>query len=120
MGIISHVLVTSMRKPLLSAKVIIYSMISIGFLSYMFGTPHVRHGMNPSLRFSSRSHADHHHSSHYPHAHLDGQPLWSQYPHHFGVAIRARFRLMFVSGGSAAFSSRSLPLTSISTLLTSS
>src|ERR1700733_4426357 len=35
MGIVSHVLMNSMRKPLLSAKVIIYSMLSIGFLSWM-------------------------------------------------------------------------------------
>src|SRR5438132_1346565 len=41
MGIVSHVLVTSMRKPLLSAKVIIYSMISIRFLSYMVWGRHI-------------------------------------------------------------------------------
>jgi cytochrome c oxidase subunit I len=55
MGIVSHVLVTSMRKPLLSAKVIIYSMISIGFLSYMVWGHHMFvSGMNPfsSLLFS--------------------------------------------------------------------
>src|SRR5208282_4119178 len=35
MGIVSHILINSMRKPLLSAKVVIYSMMSIGFLSDM-------------------------------------------------------------------------------------
>src|SRR6202046_1359883 len=55
MGIISHVLMASMRKPLLSAKVIIYSMLSIGFLSWMVWGHHMFvSGMNPfsSLLFS--------------------------------------------------------------------
>src|ERR1700692_3174653 len=55
MGIVSHVLMASMRKPLLSAKVIIYSMLSIGFLSYMVLGHHMFvSGMNPfsSLLFS--------------------------------------------------------------------
>ncbi len=55
MGIVSHVLMASMRKPLLSAKVIIYSMLSIGFLSYMVWGHHMFvSGMNPfsSLLFS--------------------------------------------------------------------
>ena len=55
MGIVSHILVNSMRKPLLSAKVIIYSMMSIGFLSYMVWGHHMFvSGMNPmsSLAFS--------------------------------------------------------------------
>jgi cytochrome c oxidase subunit I len=55
MGIISHVLINSLRKPLLSAKVIIYSMVSIGFLSYMVWGHHMFvSGMNPmsSLAFS--------------------------------------------------------------------
>jgi cytochrome c oxidase subunit 1 len=54
-GIVSHVLITSMRKPLLSAKVIIYSMISIAFLSYMVWGHHMFvSGMSPfsSLLFS--------------------------------------------------------------------
>src|SRR6202045_2966663 len=55
MGIVSHVLMASMRKPLLSAKVIIYSMLSIGFLSYMVWGHHMFvSGMNPvsALAFS--------------------------------------------------------------------
>jgi cytochrome c oxidase subunit I len=55
MGIISHVLINSMRKPMLSAKAIIYSMMSIGFLSYMVWGHHMFvSGMNPmsSLAFS--------------------------------------------------------------------
>jgi cytochrome c oxidase subunit 1 len=55
MGIVSHILITSMRKPMLSAKAIIYSMISIGFLSYMVWGHHMFvSGMNPmsALAFS--------------------------------------------------------------------
>src|ERR1700732_828636 len=55
MGIVSHILINSMRKPLLSAKVVIYSMMSIGFLSYMVWGHHMFvSGMNPfsSLLFS--------------------------------------------------------------------
>ena len=47
--------ITSMRKPLLSAKVLIYSMMSIGFLSWMVWGHHMFvSGMNPfsSLLFS--------------------------------------------------------------------
>jgi len=54
-GIVSHVLTNSLRKPLLSAKVIIYSMMSIGFLSWMVWGHHMFvSGMNPfsSLLFS--------------------------------------------------------------------
>jgi cytochrome c oxidase subunit I len=55
MGIVSHVLITSMRKPLLSHKVVIYCMMSIAFLSYMVWGHHMFiSGMNPfsSLMFS--------------------------------------------------------------------
>src|SRR5437016_14126794 len=55
MGIVSHILINSMRKPLLSARVIIYSMMSIGFLSWMVWGHHMFvSGMNPfsSLLFS--------------------------------------------------------------------
>src|SRR6202167_3465282 len=54
-GIVSHILINSMPKPLLSAKVIIYSMMSIGFLSYMVWGHHMfLSGMNPvsALAFS--------------------------------------------------------------------
>src|SRR5580704_2703219 len=54
-GIVSHILINSMRKPLLSARVIIYSMMSIGFLSYMVWGHHMfLSGMNPmsALAFS--------------------------------------------------------------------
>jgi cytochrome c oxidase subunit 1 len=48
MGIVSHILVNSMRKPMLSHKAIIYSMMSIGFLSYMvYGHHMFVSGMNP-------------------------------------------------------------------------
>ena len=55
MGIVSHILINSMRRPLLSHKVIIYCMMGIGFLSYMVWGHHMFvSGMNPfsSLMFS--------------------------------------------------------------------
>src|SRR5271156_5600170 len=54
-GIVSHILINSMRKPLLSAKAIIYSMLAIAFLSYMVWGHHMfLSGMNPwsGLAFS--------------------------------------------------------------------
>src|SRR6202049_100668 len=55
MGIVSHVLVTNMRKPLLSHRVMIYSMGALAVLSYMvYGHHMFVSGMNPfsSLAFS--------------------------------------------------------------------
>jgi cytochrome c oxidase subunit 1 len=55
MGIISHILINSMRRPLLSHKAVIYSILSIAFLSYMVWGHHMFvSGMNPfsSLMFS--------------------------------------------------------------------
>ncbi len=55
MGIVSHILITSMRRPLLSHRVVIACMMSIGFLSYMVWGHHMFvSGMNPasSLAFS--------------------------------------------------------------------
>ncbi len=55
MGVVSHVLITNMRRPLLSSRVIIYSMLSIAFLSYMvYGHHMFVSGMNPfsSIAFS--------------------------------------------------------------------
>jgi cytochrome c oxidase subunit 1 len=47
-GIVSHILINSMRKPMLSAKVLIYCMMAIGFLSYMVWGHHMfLSGMNP-------------------------------------------------------------------------
>jgi cytochrome c oxidase subunit 1 len=54
-GVVSHVLITNMRRPLLSHRVIIYSMIAIAFLSYMvYGHHMFVSGMNPfsSIAFS--------------------------------------------------------------------
>ena len=54
-GIVSHILINSYRRPLLSHRVIIYCMIAIGFLSYMVWGHHMFvSGMNPfsSLVFS--------------------------------------------------------------------
>jgi cytochrome c oxidase subunit 1 len=55
MGIVSHILITSLRRPLLSHKAVIYCMMSIGFLSYMVWGHHMFvSGINPysSLVFS--------------------------------------------------------------------
>src|SRR5467141_2664151 len=55
MGILSHILINSMPRPLLSHRVIIYCMMGIGFLSYMLrGHYMFVSGMNPfsSLLFS--------------------------------------------------------------------
>src|SRR5205807_1452249 len=47
-GIVSHILVNSYRRPLLSHKAIIYCMMGIGFLSYMVWGHHMfLSGMNP-------------------------------------------------------------------------
>ncbi len=54
-GIVSHILINSMRRPLLSSRVVIYCMMAIGFLSYMVWGHHMFvSGMNPfsSLMFS--------------------------------------------------------------------
>jgi cytochrome c oxidase subunit 1 len=55
MGIVTHVLVTNMRRPMLSVKAILYSMWALAFLSYMvYGHHMFVSGMNPfsSLVFS--------------------------------------------------------------------
>jgi len=55
MGIVSHVLVTNMRRPMLSHRVLIYSMGSLAVLSYMvYGHHMFVSGMNPvsSIAFS--------------------------------------------------------------------
>jgi cytochrome c oxidase subunit I len=55
MGIVSHVLVTNMRRPLLSHRVIVYSMGALAVLSYMvYGHHMFVSGMNPisSIAFS--------------------------------------------------------------------
>src|SRR5438309_10208598 len=58
MGVISHVLITSMRKPLLSHRVVVYSMGALADLSYIvYGHHMFVSGMNPisSLAFSFRT-----------------------------------------------------------------
>jgi len=55
MGIVSHVLITNMRKPMLSHRVMVYSMAALAVLSYMvYGHHMFVSGMNPfsSLLFS--------------------------------------------------------------------
>src|ERR1035441_222928 len=54
-GIVSHILITSMRRPMLSQRVLIYSMGALAVLSYMvYGHHMFVSGMNPfsSLAFS--------------------------------------------------------------------
>lgn len=55
MGIVSHVLIPNMRRPLLSHRVMIYSMAALAVLSYMvYGHHMFVSGMNPisSIAFS--------------------------------------------------------------------
>ncbi len=55
MGIVSHILTTTMRKPLLSHRVMVYAMGALAVLSYMvYGHHMFVSGMNPvsSLAFS--------------------------------------------------------------------
>jgi cytochrome c oxidase subunit 1 len=55
MGIVSHILIANMRRPMLSQRVLIYSMGSLAILSYMvYGHHMFVSGMNPysSLAFS--------------------------------------------------------------------
>src|SRR6201988_4524151 len=55
MGIVSHILVTNMRKPMLSHRVLLYSMAALAVLSYMvYGHHMFVSGMNPisALAFS--------------------------------------------------------------------
>src|SRR5215467_15959903 len=48
MGIVSHILINSMRKPLLSHRVVIACMAAIGFLSFLVWGHHMFvSGMNP-------------------------------------------------------------------------
>jgi cytochrome c oxidase subunit I len=54
-GIVSHILITSMRKQMLSQRVLIYCMLAVAVLSYMvYGHHMFVSGMNPysSLAFS--------------------------------------------------------------------
>src|ERR1700746_2518172 len=55
MGIVTHVLITNMRRPMVSIKAILYSMWALAFLSYMvYGHHMFVSGMNPvsSIAFS--------------------------------------------------------------------
>ncbi|HEY7354514.1 MAG TPA: cbb3-type cytochrome c oxidase subunit I [Terriglobales bacterium] len=55
MGIVSHVLIPNMRRPMLSHRVLVYSMVALAILSYMvYGHHMFVSGMNPvsSIVFS--------------------------------------------------------------------
>jgi len=105
-----------MRKPLLSARVIIYSMMSIGFLSWMVWGHHMFvSGMNPfsSLLFS------------FPTLTitipatimtliLAGQPLRREHSNQLGIALcGSDSSPCLLAAALAAFSWRSLPSTSV-------
>ena len=55
LGVVSHVLISAMRRPMLSHRVLVYSMLALAFLSYMvYGHHMFVSGMNPfsSVAFS--------------------------------------------------------------------
>jgi cytochrome c oxidase subunit 1 len=55
MGIVSHVLITNMRKPMLSHRVLVYAMGALAVLSYMvYGHHMFVSGMNPFRRWCFR------------------------------------------------------------------
>ena len=88
-GIVSHILITNMRKPMLSQRTLIYSMGALAVLSYMvYGHHMFVSGMNPysSLAFSFPD-ACHHHSRHHRGADLDLQSVWLQIAHQLSVAV---------------------------------
>jgi len=72
MGIVSHILITSMRKPLLSHKVVIGSMLAIGSLSYMVWGHHMFISGNESVLVAGLffPHAGDHNSGDHSYSHL--------------------------------------------------
>ena len=91
MGIVSHILITNMRRPLLSHRVMIGCMAAIAVLSYMvYGHHMFVSGMNPfsSLAFSF-PHVDYHHSRDHHCFALDRQPVWLQITNQLGFAVCA-------------------------------
>ena len=105
MGIVSHVLVTNMRRPLLSHRVMIGCMAAIAILSYMvYGHHMFVSGMNPfsSLAFS------------FPTliitipatiivSDVDRKPLRFEIAHQSASLFALGFISMFVSGGVSGF-----------------
>ena len=93
MGIVSHVLVTNMRRPLLSHRVIIYSH-GVDRHPQLHGvrTPHVRQ-RDESLLVAGflLSHADHHHPRDHHRVDLDRQPVRLQAAHQHRFPVRAGF-----------------------------
>ena len=76
-GIVSHILISNMRRDMLSHKVVIYCMMAIGFPQlHGMGTPHVpqRHESVLLARVLF-PHADDHDSRHDHDADLAGQPV---------------------------------------------
>ena len=93
MGIVSHILITNMRRPLLSHRVIIACMV-LDCRSELHGlrTPHVRQRDESHLLTGLLlSHADHHDSGHDHRADLDRQPVRLQVANQLGIAVRAGF-----------------------------
>ena len=93
MGIVSHVLITNMRRPLLSHRVMIGCMGAIA-IPQLHGvrTPHVCQRDEPVLLAGILvSHTHHHHSRDHHRADVDRQPVWLQAAHQLRFAVRAGF-----------------------------
>jgi cytochrome c oxidase subunit I len=95
MGIVSHVLITNMRKPMLSHRVLIYSMGALAVLSYMvYGHHMFVSGMNPvSVARLLLPDPGHYDSIHDRRADLAGQPVWRQATNQLGLTVRAGLHL---------------------------
>ena len=88
MGIVSHILITNMRKPMLSHRVLIYSLGALAVLSYMvYGHHMFVSGMNPYRRWPSRSPRWSSPSLHHYRADLAGQPVRGEVAHQCRFAV---------------------------------
>ena len=105
MGIVSHVLITNMRRPMLSQRVIIDCMGAIAVLSYMvYGHHMFVSGMNPfSVAGILLPHADHHHPCDHHGVDLGGSLYGSRLRINSASLFALGFISMFVSGGVSGF-----------------
>ncbi len=105
MGIVSHVLITNMRRPLLSHRVLIGCMAAIG-RSQLHGlrTSHVRQRDESVLLAGILvPHSDHHHSRDHHRADVDRQSVWLELRINTASLFALGFISMFVSGGVSGF-----------------
>ena len=106
MGVVSHVLITNMRRPLLSHRVVIYSMLALAFLSYMvYGHHMFVSGMNPySVDRLFLPDAGDYHSGYHHRVDLDWQSLRFEAADTIRASLFALGLIsMFVSGGVSGF-----------------